>query len=495
MKANLLYLTCAVLLSAPLLAQSPARAADVYVNIAYGGAEQDGTEARPFTSIQTGINRAIPGDVVHVKAGTYHESVTLRDQVDVIGDGYDSVIIDGQYATFCVEAYDTTDCLLKGVTITRGFAQYGAGVYLSNCTITIDGCLVSDCSAEIGGGIYATNMSTLTLSSTTVAACKASTVAAGIGINSSTIIALNCDITQNETLQYGGGLWLNNSTATIDKTAFSRNKALDGGGIYWKSSGGTLRRSIIIDNLIGRDGAGMFLEVSNPKLTRNYIADNYAYGICGGVYFWRSASAAMYNCLIVGNGSADVAGAVMCDEGGGTLINNTIVSNAGKSSVGGIAWRSPGSIPTVLNCIVWGNGDDLSNVTAAYSQIEDGDAGTGNGSANPLFTNTATRDYSLSASSPCINTGHPGAEYNDRDGTRNDKGYTGGPYALVPADVDDNGCVNILDLIAIRGNMGKDPSSGGISQCDVNKDGRINILDLIAVRAKLSIGCGKPQWP
>jgi len=491
MKTSLLYLTCTVLLSATPVAF----AADVFVNASYGGGNSDGSEATPYTSIQAAINAASPGDVVRVKPGNYKETVSLRDRIDVIGDGYASVIIDGQYTTFCVEAYDTTSVLLKGVTLARGYMSYGAGLYLNNSTVTVESCLISDCSASIGGGIYATNMSTLTLLSTTVAACKGSSHAAGIGINSSILNAVSCEITQNVSMGIAGGLYLTNSTATIDKTAFSSNNALDGGGIYWKFSGGALRRSAIISNIIARDGGGMFLEVSSPKLTRNYVADNYAYGIGGGLYFWRSELSTMHNGLVVANGSDQGVGGVMCEGNGPSLINCTIVSNSGKNSIGGIYWLGPGGLPNVLNCIVWGNGDDLYGVYSNYSQIEDGDAGTGNSSSNPLFKNPAKRDYSLAAGSPCINTGNPDPLYNDRDGSRNDKGDTGGPYAFVKQDVDDNGCVNILDLIAIRGNLGKNPSSGGISQCDVNRDGLINILDLIAVRGKLSVGCGKPQWP
>jgi len=58
------------------------------------------------------------------------------------------------------------------------------------------------------------------------------------------------------------------------------------------------------------------------------------------------------------------------------------------------------------------------------------------------------------------------------------------------ADVNVDGSVNILDLIAIRNGMGKVPGSSASVRCDVNEDGRINILDLITVRNKLNT-----HWP
>jgi hypothetical protein len=46
-------------------------------------------------------------------------------------------------------------------------------------------------------------------------------------------------------------------------------------------------------------------------------------------------------------------------------------------------------------------------------------------------------DGSLNAGSPCINAGPPDAIYNNRDGTRNTIGYTGGPF-FNPANYTNN---------------------------------------------------------
>ena len=59
----------------------------------------------------------------------------------------------------------------------------------------------------------------------------------------------------------------------------------------------------------------------------------------------------------------------------------------------------------------------------------------------------------------------------------------------IPGDADGNCRVNILDLIAIRGRLGQDPSTGDNWIADVNRDGVINVLDLIAVRNNLNSVC------
>jgi len=46
--------------------------------------------------------------------------------------------------------------------------------------------------------------------------------------------------------------------------------------------------------------------------------------------------------------------------------------------------------------------------------------------SDPLFTDFANGDFTLASDSPCIDAGPPDAQYNDRDGSRNDIGMFGG---------------------------------------------------------------------
>ena len=58
-------------------------------------------------------------------------------------------------------------------------------------------------------------------------------------------------------------------------------------------------------------------------------------------------------------------------------------------------------------------------------------------------------------------------------------------------DVNGDGVVNIVDMIAIRNKLNQSVSSGNNASLDVNFDGRINIIDLIYVRNKLNIDAGE----
>lgn len=60
-------------------------------------------------------------------------------------------------------------------------------------------------------------------------------------------------------------------------------------------------------------------------------------------------------------------------------------------------------------------------------------------------------------------------------------------------DVNDDNCVNVLDLLAVRANLGKTGSEISPPEADIDGDEVVNVLDLLAVRAGLGKGSGCAQ--
>jgi len=105
-----------------------------------------------------------------------------------------------------------------------------------------------------------------------------------------------------------------------------------------------------------------------------------------------------------------------------TIMNNIIVNNEG---LGGIAYYVFSNDGEILYNDVW------NNTRRNYFDNHTGSSfsphpGTGEISADPCFADAL---YRLAPGSPCRDAGHPGAQYNDPDGTRNDMGAYGGPEA------------------------------------------------------------------
>jgi parallel beta-helix repeat protein len=142
---------------------------------------------------------------------------------------------------------------------------------------------------------------------------------------------------------------------------------------------------------------------SNPQIHNNVVEHNTFFGID------ISSNPTVVNNTIAFN-------VIGIDDGGGygpIVMNNIIVGNShyGVYAVG--------LQPQLTYNDVWGNDTNYRNCSP----------GTGSDSSDPVFADTASRDFHLQPSSPCINSGNPAAQYNDPDGTRNDMGAYGGPGA------------------------------------------------------------------
>ena len=164
------------------------------------------------------------------------------------------------------------------------------------------------------------------------------------------------------------------------------------------------------------------------------------------------------------------------------IDNVTIVNNV----VGLEAYDA--SEPSVQNCIFWDNNRDMYYQMpvaqeASYSCIEDGAAGPGNISEDPCFADPLNYDFHLksqtrrhisadpndpnsfcgiwvvdTATSPCIDKANPEvypARERHQNGGRNNMGaYGNTPYSSLscrslPADIDQNGIVEVDDLKSI----------------------------------------------
>ena len=150
------------------------------------------------------------------------------------------------------------------------------------------------------------------------------------------------------------------------------------------------------------------------------ISNNVISGGRNGIYC--SSDAAISNNIILGCGSDGV----FSHSTSSTIINNIIADNGGygvQNSISGIIFL-PGSSPespVVSYNDFWNN--------AKGERTGNFDIGPGNISKDPLFVNSVM-DFRLRNGSPCIDAGKPGFASLDPDGTRNDMGAYGGPYAL-----------------------------------------------------------------
>ncbi|NNF42830.1 MAG: hypothetical protein HKN62_07255 [Phycisphaerales bacterium] len=226
---------------------------------------------------------------------------------------------------------------------------------------------------------------------------------------------------------------------------------------------------------------------SHPVIDRCLFTGNHSDDDGGAVFAWNGSNPVISNSVIVGNTSRVTGGGVTNFSGAMTIRNTTIAANSGPIGGGLYGWNV-----TMSNSIVWGNtgGAQIEGVpTVTYSNIQGGYEGTGNLDVDPDFVSGQGGDYHLAAGSPMIDAGDPdfvpAADAVDIDGDPRLVGLRvdiGPDERLLAGDVNRDGVVDFLDLLATLAAWGPCPPTG---ECpaDVDDDGVVGFLDLLSVLA------------
>lgn len=357
-------------------------------------------------TIRDGVLAAGLGDTVLVAAGTYYESDTINlgsDLVLVSETGQsDCVIIDMQHQARAFRAWG-----LAGTLLVQGFTVRNGGYYYS---------------LESGGGMELTSVSdysnTITLRDLVFEGCTAFADAGALLVTGvqSPVHLERVELRGNSAGSAGGGLYVETSPFVhLDTVTIEQNTAgTDAGGAY-------------IDGCYG------------GSIANCLISGNHSEWLCGGIWLADCGDLNVADTVVDGNESGGSAGGIrvlssylICDrlqvtrnlsaEGGGmelgssdcTVRSSTIANNAPSNLVtsGGDPWLhrtivshaasgygilgQGGSHPTLIECDVFGNpGGDYAGSAVDQTGFNC------NISADPLYCDAATGDYSIDDLSPC----------------------------------------------------------------------------------------------
>ncbi|MGA9097545.1 MAG: hypothetical protein WB392_01280 [Methanotrichaceae archaeon] len=284
-----------------------------------------------YTSIQTGINYADPGDTINVSEGTYKENVMTTKPINIEGAGQGRTIIDGSFSgTVFIIGFPGPDPFapgplisLSGLTIEHGKADFGSGIYNKGGRLTLTNCRITQNIAS-GGAVYNTFHGTIALNGTTITNNNATT-GGGIYDDYGTLdLNAGSSITNNTAIDYGGGIWSqSDTTLNLNGSTISGNRAASGGGIY--GNGGAINMySGSVSNNSANSGGGIYNNNGPMNLIGGSIAHNYAVTWGGGIF--NNQGTVNLNGSSVDNNLARLFG-------GGGICNNLGVLNLNGSSI------------------------------------------------------------------------------------------------------------------------------------------------------------------
>jgi len=299
-----------------------------------------------FVTIQEAIDFAVDGDVVEIADGVYRgegnrdldflgKAITVRGasgdpEVCVI---YCEGTIDNEHRGFCFCTDEGMDSMVEGLTIMNGFAEQGGGVYCSGSSLTLNNCIIMNCTAESeGGGIYC---------------------------SSGSPTRINCTIKNNAVLGDdfslgGGGVFQQYSNATMIGCVIADNTANRGGGVYCMDADSVMIRCAINGNTSFERGGGVCLALGSPLLLDCTISENVAE--YGGGAFCVSSSPSLSNCTVTNNHSLLDGGGLFCYQDFTMLSNCNIWGNTAYYHGGGITFYE--SEATLNVCKITDNSAD-----------------------------------------------------------------------------------------------------------------------------------------
>jgi uncharacterized repeat protein (TIGR01451 family) len=306
-----------------------------------------------YGRIQTALDNATSGDTIWVAAGVCEETVTIDDEVTIVGsyekdfsgqvEGWDgepyvATFIDAMETGRVMTVQGTVQTvnlswlgLINGdVTSNDGgglwtaadqfrladsevfsnTAANGGGIYVDSGTATFDEVLVelNEALSGHGGGIYSSSGTTVTVLSGAIAGNIAQVNGGGMYNASGSHVEVDGGhpIELNQAGASGGGVYNNSATFELSNKRLTYNQALsgNGGGIYAANSQMSLVNLGLYANTASGSGGGMYRTGGNADVYHATVWENVASSQGGGVY--NATSSMVISASIVSSNTAAV---------------------------------------------------------------------------------------------------------------------------------------------------------------------------------------------
>jgi parallel beta-helix repeat protein len=288
------------------------------------------------------------------------------------------------------------------------------------------------------------------------------------------------------------------TTTVINCQGSSVNKH---NAFYFHSGGdaNSVVKGLTIINGYQTSGGAIMCQGSNPTIKNCTITNNTASNFGGGIYCY-SSHATITNCTFSKNIALTRGGAVCVGDGGNAILNNSILWNNIAASGNEIALNGLAGQAAITISY-----NDIKGGQAGVYKATGNPViwGPGNLDTDPCFVNYDSNNLNLQSTiwqwddtngweegknnSPCIDAGNPGSDLGDEGITsanvRINMGAAGGTVkaSLPPdewrllTDIDNDGITNNLDFAWFTRYW---RAKGSELPADLDRNGSVDLLDL-----------------
>ena len=297
-------LMCVVALTLFAFAPTAMASSKWYVDGVHGS-DNNNCESRQHAckTISNALSLTLPGDSIFVAPAIYHETLFIYFNLEIIGSGAKTTIVDGggvNSQVVVVGSEPKVPVKLSGMTFRNGAGEEdGGGIYNCFGTLTVIDSIITgnritsgNGSYGYGAGMYNCPSSTLTLINTTIS--NNSALIGGAICKGGTLTIIDSTISGNTAREQMGGGIANYGTLTVTNSTFTGNTAhrslvgslaggILNGGLFQSSGTLAINNSTFSGNVArGGKGGGIFNVKGSTAVLQNSIVANNTGGNCSG---------------------------------------------------------------------------------------------------------------------------------------------------------------------------------------------------------------------
>ncbi|MCD4656283.1 MAG: protein kinase [Planctomycetes bacterium] len=266
-------------------------------------------ELKPGTTLKFAENVGLDCYGKLIAKGTKKEKIKFIAKDEKVG--WRNIRFSGKDSSNSTLEY----CLIKGGRgYTSNRVSYGGGIYITECSITIIRCMISNNVADNGGGL---------------------------NIFKASVIVSNCIVKDNKSKVDGGAIvCVEKASLTVSETIIENNKAgRQGGGICLQRATGTFKNTEFRSNVAVTVGGGIQVGDAEVNFVECVFEKNSAEN-GGAIQMFRIVRTEFSDCVIKDNTASEYAGGIYLESGTLRLDDCKVTGNKAGKSGGGIYIRS-----------------------------------------------------------------------------------------------------------------------------------------------------------